>query len=124
MIRGGGFGMKGFIRITGSLILSLTVLAAMPLTANAEWRQDNSEWWYSQGQSYAKNWAKIDGQWYYFDSNGYMKTGWIKDNENWYYLYENGTMAYTTTIDGYYINSNGIASSEQTSVLSGTLSCH
>jgi FOG: Glucan-binding domain (YG repeat) len=124
MVRRGGFGMKGFIRITGNFILSLTVLAEMPLTANAEWRQNNNVWWYSQGQSYATNWAKIDGQWYYFDFNGYMKTGWIKDNGNWYYLYENGTMAYATTIDGYYINSNGIATSEQTSASSGTLSCH
>lgn len=116
--------MKRFKRITGSIIASITVLAAMPLAANAEWRQNNTGWWYSQGQSYATNWAKIDGQWYYFDSNGYMKTGWIKDNGNLYYLNGDGTMAYDTTINGYYINSNGIASLDKASVSSGTWSCH
>ena len=117
--------MKRFKRITGGLIASMTILVAVPLAANAEWRQNNTGWWYSQGSSYAIGWTRIDGQWYYFDSNGYMKTGWVEDNENWYYLYGDGTMAYNTAIDGYYLNSSGTISSEQTSsVSSGTWSCH
>ena len=116
--------MKIFKRITGSIVATIIVLASAPLAANAEWRQSNNGWWYSQGSSYATNWAKIDGQWYYFDFNGYMKTGWIKDNGNWYYLNKDGTMAYDTIIDGYYINSNGIISSDETSISSDTWSCH
>ena len=122
--------MKRFKRITGSIIASITVLAAIPLAANAEWRQSNSGWWYSQGGSYATNWTQIDGQWYYFDSNGYMKTGWVKDNGNWYYLNGDGTMAHDTIIDGYYLNSNGTISTDQTSASSssstssGIWSCH
>ncbi|WP_160692268.1 hypothetical protein [Clostridium sp. C2-6-12] len=116
--------MKMLKKITGSIIVSITVLVAMPLTANAEWKQNNKGWWYSQGQSYATNWVKIDGQWYYFDLNGYMKIGWIKDNENWYYLYEDGTMAYNTIVDGYYLNASGAMSSKQISAYSDTWSCH
>lgn len=32
-------------------------------------------------------------KWYYFGSNGAMRTGWIKNNDNWYYLNSDGTMA-------------------------------
>jgi glucan-binding YG repeat protein len=99
--------MKIFKRITANMIASLTILAAVPLAANAEWRQDNNGWWYSQGSSYATSWMKIDEQWYYFDSNGYMKTGWVQDNGNWYYLNGDGTLARDTTIEGYSLNGNG-----------------
>lgn len=38
------------------------------------WRQDGSSWWYSNVDgSFTKNaWQEIDGNWYYFDGNGYM----------------------------------------------------
>ena len=52
-------------------------------------------------------WKLINNNWYYYDSNGQMKTGWIYDKGNWYYCYSNGQMAKNTTIDGYYLNSNG-----------------
>lgn len=116
--------MKRLKKITASFITSITVLAVIPVAAQAEWRQDNNGWWYSKGSSYATTWTKIDGQWYYFDSNGYMKTGWVKDNGSWYYLYGDGTMAHDTTIQGYYLNSAGTISSDQTSASSGIWSCH
>lgn len=103
--------MKKFKILMGSFITALTLLAVTPVAAHAEWREDSNGWWYSQGNSYATNWTKINGQWYYFDSNGYMKTGWVKDNENWYYFYGDGTMAHDTTIEGYYLNSSGNISS-------------
>lgn len=37
-------------------------------------------------------WQKIDGKWYYFDSEGIMQTGWIKDKDKDYFLYSNGEM--------------------------------
>ena len=54
----------------------------------------------------------IAGDWYYFNpvSDGYkgaMKRGWIYDGGNWFYFYSSGQMARDTTIDGYYVNSNG-----------------
>ncbi|MVX63698.1 hypothetical protein GKZ28_08315 [Clostridium chromiireducens] len=116
--------MKRFKRITTAMIASITLLAVVPVAAHAEWRESSSGWWYSQGNSYATGLRNIDGQLYYFDSNGYMKTGWIEDDENWYYFNEDGTMAHDTTIEGYYLNSDGTISSEVASISSGTFSCH
>lgn len=116
--------MKRLKKITASFVTSITLLAVVPVAAQAEWRQDSSGWWYSKGSSYATTWTKIDGQWYYFDSNGYMKTGWVKDNGNWYYFYVDGTMAHDTTIDGCYLDGTGNISSYQTAGLSGTGGCH
>ena len=116
--------MKRFKRITVSMIASIAILAVVPIAAQAEWKESSNGWRYSQGSYYATNWTKVDGQWDYFDSNGYMKTGWIKDNGNWYYFNEDGTMAHDTIIEGYYLNSDGTIISDQTSISSGTWSCH
>lgn len=116
--------MKIIKRIAASFVTSITLFAVIPVAAHAEWKQSNNGWWYSQDSSYATGWTKIKGQWYYFDSNGYMKTGWINDGRDWYYLYEDGTMAHDTTIEGYYLNSSGNISLSQTVGLSSTGSCH
>lgn len=52
-----------------SIILSMTSFAA-------EWKQDNSGWWYQNDDgSYPTNtWKEIDGKQYYFDNNGYILT--------------------------------------------------
>ena len=49
------------------------------------WMQNNIGWWYqySDGSYPASAWRKIDGKWYYFDSNGY----WVNDNTYEKYRY-------------------------------------
>lgn len=49
------------------------------------WIQNSIGWWYqySDGSYPASTWRRIDGKWYYFDSNGY----WVNDN-----TYEKGTI--------------------------------
>lgn len=74
---------------TIALTLALSNLGVM--AANAE------------GKSY---WQLKNNKWYYY-TNGAAKTGWINDKGNWYYCYENGVMAKDTTVNGYYLNSNG-----------------
>lgn len=62
-------------------------------------------------------WWKNDGYWYYFNANGKLATGWKTISGYTYYFYKgteaNGgpkwTMATSTTIDGYKINSSGTA---------------
>ncbi|MFJ8119872.1 hypothetical protein [Bacillus mycoides] len=61
----------------------------------------------------ASDWKEIDGNWYYFDSNGEMASSdWQMDYEfQWYYLNSDGKMAIGwKAIDGkaYYFNSKGI----------------
>ena len=38
-----------------------------------------------------------------------MQTGWVQiSNGNWYYLNSNGEMLYSTTVDGYTLDKNGV----------------
>lgn len=75
--------LKGIITLT---ITGLSILL-LPIGVNAEWKQNSTGRWYVEGNSYATGWRLIDGNWYYFYSNGYM--------------------ASNTKIDGYYLNSIG-----------------
>ena len=57
------------------------------------WRKDSKGWWYRiSNRMYLKDGMfYLDGNWYWFDSNGYMETNcWKKNNEDWYYLDANG----------------------------------
>lgn len=77
------------------------------------WKKSGNLWWYCHSDgTYTKNgWEKINGNYYYFDANGYMITGWKKVNGIWYYLKSNGTMMNNgwLKINGnwYYFNSDG-----------------
>ncbi|OOM68611.1 hypothetical protein [Clostridium sp. BL-8] len=79
--------MKKIKKIISILLLVLSILVLNLISAHAEWQQSNNGWWYSEGSSYAIGWKLIDGNWYYFYSNGYM--------------------AHDTIIDNCYLNSSG-----------------
>lgn len=97
------------------------------------WKKETrTVWWYErEDKTYPKNqWEKIDGKWYYFDEEGYMKTGWLKNKNNhywlspsdghmmtgwqkiehkWYYFHADGHMAANEkTPDGYKVNIDGV----------------
>ncbi len=76
-----------------SLLISVSIIAIMPIGVSAEWKENSSGWWYTEGDAYCTGWKEIDGAWYYFGANGYMEKGWIKDGAWWYYLQDNGVMA-------------------------------
>lgn len=94
-------------KIITMVLISMSMLATIPVSASAEWKQDNIGWWYLEGNSWASGWRLINEKWYYFDNNGYMKTGWIQDKNKWYYLYDSGDMAKNTNINGYVLDSDG-----------------
>ena len=88
--------------------------------SRGSWIQDEKGWWYknSDGSWPALKWLQIEygtkTDWYYFNSEGYMVTGWQFINNKWYYFYENteasfakGSLAVSTTISGYNVNTNG-----------------
>lgn len=79
--------MKNFKRILASFVMLITLLAITSVGASAEWKSNTTGWWYTEGNSWATGWRNIDGNWYYFYSDGYM--------------------AHDTTIGGYYLNSSG-----------------
>ena len=74
-------------KVIASVLIVASVLAFNPIGASAEWKQDNTGWWYTEGSSYTTGWKLFDGNWYYFNSDGYM--------------------AHDTTIDGCKLGSDG-----------------
>ncbi|WP_294372864.1 cell wall-binding protein [uncultured Clostridium sp.] len=79
--------MKKFKKLVAGFIAMLSLMVVNPIAANAEWRQDSTGWWYTEGNSWATRWKMIDGNWYYFYSDGYM--------------------AHDCWIGNYYLNSQG-----------------
>jgi transglutaminase/protease-like cytokinesis protein 3 len=82
--------MKKF-KLKKILVASLVVISLIglnPIGVSAKWKSNSKGWWYTEGKSYVTGWELIEGNWYYFYSDGYM----AKD----------------TTIDGYYVNGSGV----------------
>ncbi len=80
-------------------------------SSGGKWiKESNGRWWYKHADgSYTKyNWEYIDGNWYFFDENGWMWTDWLLWKGEWYYLSpSNGKMVTRwNKIDGfwYYFN--------------------
>lgn len=60
---------KALAKILSIALVSCSLLA---IPVSAEWRQDSNGWWYTEGNSWATGWRYINGDWYYFKSDGYM----------------------------------------------------
>lgn len=89
-------GMKGLKRKGYRLMAAVWITFAAATTTfaaqSAGWIFDQENGWQYQMEdgSLAEGWQTINGQWYYFNENGFMETGWIYDegNKNWYFLNE------------------------------------
>ena len=100
--------IKSIKKIIALTISTTSLLATTSISANAEWMQNSTGWWYTEGNSWATGWRQINNQWYYFDTTGYMKTGWLQDTDGkWYYLNNDGSMMTNSKINGYQLDSNG-----------------
>ncbi|MDR3598307.1 immunoglobulin-like domain-containing protein [Clostridium sp.] len=73
------------------------------------WLNDGGNYYYLKDDgNMATGWIKVDNSWFYLNPSGEMKTGWLNDNGKWYYLDKNGVMVFNTTIDGYYLGTDGV----------------
>ncbi len=86
-----GDGTQGAIRL--SLNAPATVRLKSRFTEG--WQQTDGKWRYqnADGSFPADQWKKIGRSWYFFDQDGFMKTGWINSGATWYYLKPSGAMA-------------------------------
>lgn len=63
------------------------------ISASAKWINDkNNGWSWLDGDIKTTGWKEIDEKWYYFNTDGIMKTGWLSDNGKWYNLSNSGEM--------------------------------
>lgn len=80
-------------------------------TDTVGWVKEEERWIYRlpDGNQCRGGWAEINGQWYFFDMDGYMASGWRQIDGKWYYLYSSGEMAVGwSRIDGkWYYFHNG-----------------
>jgi glucan-binding YG repeat protein len=62
------------------------------------WQQDDSGWYYLQGDTKLTGRQTISGSTYYFDANGYRVTGPVKiDGTTWYFSPETGKLSTGTS---------------------------
>ena len=53
-------------------------------------------------------WVEEDGNWKYFDADGYYLTdSWKKQGGDWFYLDEEGFLTFDSQVDEYYVGSDG-----------------
>lgn len=79
------------------------------------WLEQNGKWYYLntvdnslQGALFT-GWITRDNKTYFTDSNGEMAVGWYQIDGNWYYFYPgSGEMARDASINGLYVNQDGI----------------
>lgn len=93
------------------------------------WGYLGGKWYYLDPETSVMRtgWQLIDGRWYYLSSSGAMQTSWLWDGKNWYYLDNSGEMcvgwwklggkwyyfsmsgemAHDTSVDGYWLGSDG-----------------
>lgn len=82
-------------------------------SSSGVWRQDGKGWWLhkSDGSYPTAQWMQIKGNWYWFNSEGYMATGWQKVNQTWYFLNPDGAMVSNNWTlqkgNWYFLNADG-----------------
>ena len=77
------------------------------------WKSNDTGWWFEDESGwYPKSeWQKINGKWYYFDSDGYIETScyrdgcWLDDEGAWNTKYGHGT--WKNNDQGWWFTDNG-----------------
>ena len=78
------------------------------LTEDTGWKEYNGNWYYIEKGGVVRTWwVKSNGNWYYLGNDGSMKTGWQRVDGKWYYLRDNGIMLRSQYIQGYWLNKDG-----------------
>ena len=113
---GSGSSSSGSSSGSGSSSSSSGSGSSTAASGSGAWLKDAGGVWYCNAdRSYPRAvWQKIDGYWYYFNEQGYVKTGWFQSPASglWYYLSPDtdpvGRMMTDTWIGSYYVNADGI----------------
>lgn len=99
-----------------------TIIGRPDFSADARWvsSKDGKSWWYDHGDgSYATEWEKIDGEWYFFDDSGWLVSGWLQRGKRWYYLDPNHDGTFGRMVTGWIKDSGKWFYSGNEGLLSG-----
>lgn len=56
-----------------------------------DWVQFEGDWYFFDKDGFMQTgWEKVKGKWYFFNEEGAMETGWFSHGNRWYYLGEDG----------------------------------
>lgn len=90
---------------------SPTYAMEAPGSGGANWiysQKDHHWYYYDDAQNMHTGWLKYEGEWYWFDSNGWMTAGTHLDIDgSRYYFYSNGHMAWNQYIGLRYVDADG-----------------
>ena len=130
--------MKKSFKMFASVIIAaslsvLMVFSSFAITVSENpsytWTKVDDKWSVTDSSGDpVKGWAAHDEQIFFLNNKGIMKTGWIKYDGSWYYLYSKddadadaklkkknesyksiyGTLATSSWIDNYYVDSEGV----------------
>lgn len=93
--------------LTAAVLAMMTVFPAAaangfggPGSVGRWLKSEDGRWYYENpDKSFpTSQMLQIENSWYYFDEEGYMKTGWIQHGENRYYADETGALAMDKTL--------------------------
>ena len=79
------------------------------------WHVNESGWWFeNEDGSYPQScFAEINGETYYFNSEGYMVTGWQYIEDNWFFFKDSGAMKKNEWEEVYYLKDTGAMASDE-----------
>ncbi len=105
------YAYSGTVSVDDFLLADFSVNTASYAESAGQWLETNGQYWYQNpdGSWPASGWQQIDGNWYFFNSQGYRQTGWVLWNNQYYFCDADGKMLTdTVTQDGYYVDADGI----------------
>ena len=97
--------------VMGSSLLLQSYGMEAPGNGKENWHYSQKDYhWYYQEQDAAHHtgWLKYEGEWYWFDENGWMMSGGYRDIDGVrYFFYSNGHMAWNQYKELNYLDENG-----------------
>lgn len=116
--------MSGSKIMIAALAALLGVVPAMPAAAMDAPGSGGSNWFYSdknhhwcyydENQAVHTGWLFYEGEWYWFDSDGWMKAGGYANIDGLrYYFFSNGQMAHNQYVGLNYLNQDGQEQADQ-----------
>ncbi len=100
-------------RIWSTLVLCFAVCILLSVKGEAGWKKFSGgkrKYYVTSTKTYVKGkWYKIKGKWFYFDKNGWQKTGRFRVGNEYYYCYKTTGKVVKKRIGDYYYGADGAA---------------